>query len=284
VPQAVLESDASPRGVGVTMDLDRAKFWNAAPYPHLAIDGFFDQTFFEHLSESMRLVSERGRASHQYNDEIQRNKQCFDNRSFDANIFKAVEHLSGSLVTELEDLLDVKGLIPLTALKELSGRTYFHVSSGGGVLGSHVDQSVVGRRWFRRWMFKKNIHVVSCVFYGSPEWRAADGGHTILFDQSGEHAVTQVECRPNRLNIFLHTSRSFHGVSELTTTRKRYSIYMDYYLPPSGLPMLKESIVRNRAQCAPDYWMHPVVFVPKSGRPIYQKIWDRYIEEAARPL
>lgn len=258
----------------------REKFWAAAPYPHVALDGFFPAEFFTRLTDSMRRVSEGTRASHNYDTDIERKKQCFTEDAFDANLWEAARYLSGPrFLAFLETLLEVKGLIPLTALKNLSGRSYFHVSSGGGFLGSHVDQSYLGRRFL-----KKYIHVCSCVFYGSPEWRSEYGGHTVLFDPSGERAVATVECRPNRTNVFLHTSTSFHGVSEMTTDRKRYSLYMDYYLPQSLLHTLKESIVRNNARCEAKYWLHNVTFVPNSSNPVYQRVFERYLAASSAPI
>ena len=261
---------------------DSERFWGAAPYPHVAIDDFFPPDFFARLSESMRQVSDRAGASHNYDTDIERKKQCFSEDAFDDNIRAAAQYLSGpAFLGYLESLLEVEGLIPLTALKTLSGRTYFHVSSGGGFLGSHVDQSYLGRRGP---FFKKYIHVCSTVFYGSPEWRSEYGGHTVLFDRSGRTPVATVECRPNRTNVFLHTSTSFHGVSEMTTDRKRYSLYMDYYLPQRRLRALQDTIVRKQAKCAPDYWLHNVTFVPNSSHPVYQKIYDRYLAASARRL
>jgi Rps23 Pro-64 3,4-dihydroxylase Tpa1-like proline 4-hydroxylase len=256
----------------------REKFWAAEPYPHIAVDDFFRPDFFARLSHSMRQVSERGGASHSYNTDIERNKQCFAEQCFDDNLRRAAQYFSDRpFLSFLEMLLEVEGLIPLTALKNLSSRTYFHVSSGGGYLGSHVDQSYLGRRFL-----KKYIHVCSCVFYGSPEWRSEYGGHTILFDRTGQHAVTTVECKPNRTNVFLHTSSSFHGVSEMTTDKKRYSLYMDYYLPQALLHTLRASIVRNHAKCEPRYWLHNVVFVPNSGNPVYKRIYDRYLAASSK--
>ena len=263
----------------ITPDVQRT-FWAAAPYPHVALDDFFPAGFFSELSDSMRRVAERGGASHSYNTDIERNKQCFSEEVFDENIRGAADYLSGKeFLGTLESLLEVKGLIPLTALKGLSSRTYFHVSSGGGFLGSHVDQSYLGRRFLRKY-----IHVCSCVFYGSPQWRSEYGGHTVLYDATGTRAVSTVECKPNRTNVFLHTSTSFHGVSEMTTDRKRYSLYMDYYLPQKDLHQLQESIVRNQAKCGPDYWLHNVVFVPNSSNAVYRRVYERYLAAAAKRL
>jgi len=258
----------------------RETFWNAEPYPHVALDNFFPADFFARLTQSMQQVSERAQASHDYDTDIERKKQCFTEDAFDANLWEAARYLSGpSFIAYLETLLEVKGLVPLTALKNLSSRTYFHVSSGGGFLGSHVDQSYLGRR-----LLPKHIHVCSCVFYGSQEWRSDYGGHTVLFDASGKQAVATVECRPNRTNVFLHTSTSFHGVSEMKTDRKRYSLYMDYYLPQRLLHTLKESIVRNNARCDARYWLHNVTFVPNSSNPVYKRIYERYVAASATPI
>src|SRR5947209_239045 len=113
----------------------REKFWAAEPYPHVALDGFFPAEFFGRLTDSMRRVSEGAPASHNYATDIERKKQCFTEDAFDANIWEAARYLSGpQFLAFLETLLEVKGLIPLTALKSLSSRSYFHVSSGGGFL------------------------------------------------------------------------------------------------------------------------------------------------------
>jgi hypothetical protein len=219
--QVALEQNASYRIHGIDRRFSSSpQILVCGALPHIALDGFFQSNFFAKLSVSMREVSERVGSSHSYNTDIERNKQCFSEESFDENIRSAAQQLSeGRFLAFLGSLLDVKGLIPLTRLKKLSSRIYFHVSSGGGYLGSHVDQSYVGRRFF-----KKYIHVCSCVFHGSPEWRSEYGGHTILFDATGQRTVTTVECKPNRTNIFLHTSTSFHGVSAITTDKKRYSL------------------------------------------------------------
>src|SRR5690242_13632235 len=111
----------------------RHRFWQAEPYPHVALDGFFTADFFARLSESMRRISDAAGASHTYNTDIERNKQCFAEDAFDDNIRNAAHYLSGpAFLGYLESLLEVKGLIPLTAVKSLSSRSYFHVSSGGG--------------------------------------------------------------------------------------------------------------------------------------------------------
>lgn len=258
----------------------REQFWAAEPYPHIALDDFFPPEVFIRLSESMQRVSEGAGASDTYNTDIERNKQCFAEQSFDENLRSAAMYFSGEqFLSFLEVLLEVDGLIPLTRLKHFTSRSYFHVSSGGAFLGSHVDQSYVGRRFGRKY-----IHVCSCVFYGSPEWQTHYGGHTILFDPTGQRAVTTVECKPNRTNVFLHTSTSFHGVSETTTQKKRYSLYMDYYLPQSRLHSLQASIARNHAKCEPKYWLHNVVFVPNSSNAVYQRVYERYLAASVKPL
>lgn len=262
----------------------KARFWHAEPYPHLAIDGFFQRGFFAALSDSMRTVAARSSPTWSSETEIERKKVCFAAESFDDNLRSATNLLSGRpFLDYLEALLDVRGLIPLTAMKSLSSRSYFHVSSGGAFLGSHVDQSYVARRYLGKLPFwPKHFHICSVVFYGSSEWQTSYGGHTILFDSTGQHAVTTVECKPNRANIFLHTSTSFHGVSEMPTSKKRYSIYMDYYLPRRKLRELQDSIVRNGAKCEPKYWLHDVTFIPNSTLPMYHRAYDQYRKASRR--
>jgi hypothetical protein len=264
----------------------RRRFWQAEPYPHVALDGFFRDDFFSALSNSMRQVADRSKPTWSSETEIERKKVCFSVESFDDNLRRATELLSaGPFLAYLEGLLEVKGLIPLTAMKNLTSRSYFHVSSGGAFLGSHVDQSYVANRYLDKLPFARRFfHVCSVVFYGSPRWDSSYGGHTILFDATGQNAVTTVECKPNRVNIFLHTSTSFHGVSEMATGEKRYSMYMDYYLPQNRLQDLKDSIVRNGAKCEPKYWLHGVTFIPNSVQPLYHRIYEKYLRASSRPV
>jgi hypothetical protein len=281
-----LMEHTQPELVLPTETESKRRFWQAEPYPHIDLDGFFEKRFFNELSDSMRTVAERTQPTWSSDTDIERKKVCFGAKDFDDNLKAATQALSrGRFLNYLEDLLEVKGLIPLTAMKSLSGRSYFHASSGGAFLGSHVDQSYVSRRYLGKLPFwPKWFHVVSVVFYGSKEWQSSYGGHTILFDSSGERAVSTVECRPNRANIFLHTSTSFHGVSEMTTDTKRYSLYMDYYLPQRLLPLLKGSMLRNGAKCDPKYWLHDVTFLPRSKNEIYQRIWNKYVKASSKPL
>ena len=93
--------------------IDRAGFWQASPYPNIALDAFFNQAQFVELSESMRSVYEKSKASHTYNTDIERNKQCFNHNCFDQNIWAAVNALSSTeFLAALEDLIEVRVLTP----------------------------------------------------------------------------------------------------------------------------------------------------------------------------
>jgi len=270
---------------------DGRAFWAAKPYPHIAIDDFFEPRFFRALAKSMRDVADLERATFITKTDIERNKWCFSPDVFDENLHRAAAELSGPhFVGFLERLLEVSGLIPLTALKQLSSRSYFHVSTKGGAVGSHVDQSYVTQRYLGKvGLAPKYVHVASVVFYGSEHWEPSYGGHTVLYDQVGRKAVTAVECKPNRTNVFLHTSTSFHGVSETTTTERRYSMYMDYYLRPGDLPKLREAIVRNKAHGGARYWPHDVTFIPDDShdpihKRVYEKVYANYRAAEAKAL
>jgi Rps23 Pro-64 3,4-dihydroxylase Tpa1-like proline 4-hydroxylase len=281
-----LTEDMQPELLLPNINESKSRFWQSDPYPHIHLDGFFEEQFFNELSSSMRDVEKRKQPTWTSESEIERNKVCFGADDFDDNLKAATNALTSiHFINYLENLLEVQGLIPLTDMKSLSSRSYFHVSSGGAFLGSHVDQSYVSRRYLGKLPFwPKWFHVISVVFYGSKEWQSNYGGHTILFDSTGENQVATVECKPNRANIFLHTSTSFHGVSEMNTDEKRYSIYMDYYLPQKLLPQLKESIVRNGAKCDARYWLHNVTFLPKSKQKIYHHIWNKYVKASNKTV
>jgi hypothetical protein len=72
-----------------------------------------------------------------------------------------------------------------------------------------------------------------------------------------------VECRPNRLLIFLHTSQSFHGVSRLTGNEiPRFTVYMDYYAKVAELSLLNTQTKAYQSDFLPLFWKHRTTFVP----------------------
>ncbi|MDX2254100.1 MAG: 2OG-Fe(II) oxygenase [Pseudanabaenaceae cyanobacterium bins.39] len=256
----------------------KSQFWQAKPYPHICFDNFLPSSLFAQVTQNFQQIDQSATPTEIYSSDIELNKVCFES----SNKYAATETVVNTLASPefieiLESLFKVNGIIPLLKFRteNKSARKYLHIMKDKGFLGSHVDQSHIDQEY---------IHILSCIFYASSEWTENQGGHTILFNSDGSQSVTQIEYKPNRLAIFLHTSTSFHGVSKLNTNSDRYSIYMDYYLPVNKLKEFKEVFAESTNQNLPQYWEHGVVFFTNDQNSNYFKAYNQYQLDAHNNL
>ena len=69
--------------------------------------------------------------------------------------------------------------------------------------------------------------------------------------------------KPNRLVIFLHSSQSFRGVTELRKNLcDRSTIYMDYNMKKTSLEDLTVQSEKAGSKFIPRYWIHQTTFMP----------------------
>jgi len=228
------------------------KFWQAEPFPHYFLDDFLPQERFDRLAESARQKNDKPEFT--FSTALEKNKTTFSNDSLDAESKALVESITNSeFLKELTELTAVPDIVPLTAYKNHDFR-FYHKMVDGGYLGSHVDHSAV---------LDDRVHFLNCIYYGPEKWSASWGGETVLFDKWGFKSVAKVECRPNRLLVFLHTSQSFHGVSRIVgSTNPRLTMYMDYYARIQDLPRLNEQSRACSSNFNSLFWKHPTTFVP----------------------
>ncbi len=226
-------------------------FFGKAPYPYLIIDNFLSQDDFQQLSYSVLNLNQKPDFS--FNNTIEGNKSIYSNESSPHEVQKLVNTvISKEFIAFLEKLTGAEGLITLEDLKHnQSAFRYFHEMKEGGILGSHVDHS----------MIMDKVHFLNSLFYLSPEWYKSWGGHTELFSSMGFVKETEIEYKPNRMVIFLHTSKSFHKVSKIKSNNvNRYSVYMDYYLNQENLNKFK--IHAQALGFRAKFWKHQTTFVP----------------------
>ncbi len=134
--------------------------------------------------------------------------------------------------------------LPLSAFSDTCGHSYFHKMEYPSFLSSHVDRSYLIAN------DKIYLKVANAIVYLSPQWSIDYGGSTFLGKRGDKYIISYI---PNRLFIFLHNSRSFHGVLPLSpSSPPRYTVYMDYYLPLSSLSLLNAS---KRF-----FWKHDTVY------------------------
>lgn len=243
------------------------RFWQAEPFPHIWIDNFLPERQFCSLIESGLYDEER--ADLHCQDSATQNKTAYSAQNVSEECRRIADSLtSPSFLRDLIALTSLRKIVPLTAYKEQKlnnlGFYFYHRMEEGGFLGSHVDHSKLRGG---------DIHFLNSIFYCPKVWNASWGGHTLLFDKWGWKAKARVECVPNRLLIFLHTSQSFHGVSRLVGNAcDRLTVYMDYYSRLDDLYLLNRQSDHYGSGFECRFWRHPTMFVPRTWKGCRQNL------------
>ena len=248
------------------------RFWQAEPFPHIWIDNFLPEKQFCSLIENGLYDKEKAELHVQ--NSATRNKTLYSTKTVSEECRRIVNSLtSPSFLRELTDLTSLAEIVPLTAYKEQElnnqGFYFYHRMEDGGFLGSHVDHSKLGGG---------GIHFLNSIFYCPKVWNSSWGGHTVLFDKWGLREKAKVECVPNRLLLFLHTSQSFHGTSRLVGNPcDRLTVYMDYYTPLDDIHLLNRQSNRYGSEFECKFWRHPyAVFIPRTWKDCRQNL-PRYL-------
>lgn len=246
-------------------------FWNATPFPHLVIDNFLPLDEYNSLIKS--LLQESGKKGEQsFNTSIEKNKETHANTGLNPHLNNLVSKLtSPEFKMELRRLTGVGIIRDLTEFPNNVFR-YHHTMSNGGFLGSHVDHSYLEEAL-------KMVHFLNCIFYAPEVWSHGWGGHTSLFNEFGNKELARVGCCGNRLLIFLHTSKSFHGVGKINGSHcyKRHSVYMDYYTHVDTLSYLTAKARENNSYYTPEFWKHGTTFLPGWTEFKYYPAYIKYL-------
>jgi hypothetical protein len=194
-------------------------FLNNKPFPFIVLDNFLNINFFNDVTNSIS------------NNTTQLNKKfntSLEKKSISLN--SQIPSLVKDLVAELSSDKWVAFIKELTGMQDIfpadidnTKLANFHVMTGGGYLGPHVDHSQDP---------KTNLpHVLNIIVYLSKAWRDDFKGATLFFDKYGKKVINKANYKPNRAVIFLHTPYTFHGVERIPENIKseRAIVYLDYY-------------------------------------------------------
>ncbi len=227
-------------------------FWSAKPFPFVVIDNFLEEDDFKTLSDS--VIEFTATPDFEFKNTIEGGKSIYSNDNSPKLVQKFVDTVSSDIF--IKEISDMTGAKDITSLAKLSDKhdafRYFHEMKNGGILGTHVDHS----------MIEDNVHFLNSLFYITPEWSSSWGGSTQFYKYYGLRMGAEVEYKPNRLILFLHSSKSFHKVSKIKNNKiNRYSVYMDYYIHKDDLNSFIESSAKNKGY-KPNFWRHQTTFVP----------------------
>lgn len=207
----------------------RAAYEEAAPFPHIALDGLFDS---ERLETVLQEFPPPREGSWRRFDNPKEKKSGFDYRTqVGDELGRFLSFLNSAAMLEfLEGLTGIEGLVP----DPYFGGAGPHQSLRGGFLKVHSDFN-----WHPKLKLDRRVNV---LIYLNKDWREEYGGHLELWDRD----VTQCEQRIlpvfNRTVVFNTTDFSFHGHPHPLTcpeNTSRKSISMYYYT--NGRPEAERS-------------------------------------------
>jgi hypothetical protein len=218
----------------------KERFWTAVPFPHLVLEDFMGDAYIKNVQHKIKY----------WGPPVYAQRNTFNENSRLGELLQPVVDKLTSKGT-LEALYALTGVwpIPLTALSDTQ---YIYQHTRNSVLEAHVDHSQL---YNRGKVTSPHVHFLNCIYYATENNTL--GGHTQLFGPTGWGVHrNRVSCVPDRLLVFLHTSRSFHGMSKFYGST-RTSVYMDYYA--ANITAMETSPVIPRL-----FWRHRTTFVPRS--------------------
>ncbi len=195
------------------------RYVGAAPFSHIAIDDFLDETMLESCLETFPGQDE------QVSGAFSRKQENLKNSFNPDEILSASRKLfyvlnSGPFLQFLEALTGIKGLIPDPYF--VGGG--FHMTGNGGHLDVHADFNYHQSLGLER--------RINALIYLNHDWREDYGGCLELWDRDMKQCRVKVEPLFNRCVIFNTTSTSWHGHPEPVDHprgAKRRSIAFYYY-------------------------------------------------------
>ena len=245
-------------------------FKSAKPFPHIILDNFLDESFFQKLNvDKIKTNKQKGFL---FNTEIETNKWTSKNVELSEDISKIVNELyTTNFIKNLSKLSKIKNLFSTnvgnTALAN------YHEMYESGFLGTHVDHSSEPNTGLP--------HVLNIILYLSKNWDKSWGGSTMLANKNGTKIEKTIDYIPNRAVIFLHTPFTFHGVTKIQNNlTKRSTIYVDYY------SQNKNPYAHLDLQFKNVWFKHPTTFIlpkfkdyfPKKNRVYLKKMLKHKIK------
>jgi 2OG-Fe(II) oxygenase superfamily len=208
----------------------RARYAAAEPFPHIVLDGLFDDEVLDAVlcafpgPEAMKWRS--------FDSPMEKKLGFHHETSTIAPIVRAFldDMNSFEMLLWLEALTGIEGLIP----DPYFGGGGLHQIEPGGFLKVHADFNVHPKLKLDRRL--------NMLVYLNRDWRNEYGGHLELWDRDKTACRAKILPLFNRTVIFSTTDTSFHGhphplASPAGTSRKSVSLY--YYT--AGRPETERS-------------------------------------------
>lgn len=225
--------------LNVDPDSLRDQYKRAEPFPHIVIDGLFDDAALDAVLREFPSP-EQMRWTRFDNAQERKLGYSHDSSTISDTVRRFLDAMNGfEMLLFLERLTGIGGLIP----DPYFGGGGLHQIESGGFLKVHADFNVHPKLHLDRRL--------NMLIYLNRNWREDYGGHLELWDGDAHECRRRILPIFNRTVVFSTTDISYHGhphplSSPPGVTRKSVSLY--YYT--AGRP-------RNEAS-AP----HDTIFIP----------------------
>jgi Rps23 Pro-64 3,4-dihydroxylase Tpa1-like proline 4-hydroxylase len=201
-------------------------FRNAEPFPHIVIDGLFDDADLDAVLADFPSADAIRWNSFESSQEKKRGF-FHEYSTITPTIRRFLDTLNGfEMLLFLEKLTGIEGLIP----DPYFGGGGLHLVENGGFLKVHVDFNVHPKlHLYRR---------LNLLTYLNKDWQDDFGGHLELWDPTLQHRVHRIAPLFNRTVIFATGEDSYHGHPEPLTVppgRARQSVSLYYYTAKPGI-------------------------------------------------
>ena len=201
-----------------------AEYASAQPYPHVVIDGLFDDWVLNRVIAEFPNPRDKNWLLHDLPEEIKLQSKSERN----------IPLFTRYLLYVLNSSYFLQFLEQLTGIENLIGDPHFeggglHQIVSGGKLAIHAD--------FNKHTTLKLDRRLNVLIYLNKNWKDEYGGHFELWDRDMAHMVNKVAPVFNRMVIFTTSRYSYHGHpdplnSPSDVTRKSLALY--YYTNGDG--------------------------------------------------
>jgi 2OG-Fe(II) oxygenase superfamily len=202
----------------------RSRYARAEPFPHVALDGLFDDAVLDGVLAEFPAPGEAVWSA--FDNPREKKLGYRHGGELGPRLREFLWRMSAPpALAFLEDLTGIEGLIP----DPYFGGGGPHQIERGGFLKIHADFNVHPKlRLDRR---------LNVLVYLNRDWREEYGGHLELWDREMTRAVTRILPLFNRTVVFSTTDGSFHGhPTPLACPAGRSRRSVSFYYYTSGRP------------------------------------------------
>ena len=190
----------STKDLSLLAKINKEKYQNSKPYPHIIIKNFFDKDFLNLVLEEFPDLSKK-QSSINYENKNEIKFANNDRKHFKKNTKKLFEYLNSTqFLNFLQKISSIKERI--LPDRSLSGGG-LHEIKRGGVLKVHTD--------FNKHPTKNLDRRINVLIYLNKKWKKNYGGELELWNKDMKKCVKKISPKFNTMVIFSTNDFTNHG-------------------------------------------------------------------------